>query len=385
MFKKLVIAVSLGLASQAYADITIGQSVPTTGIGAVTGKAMALGASIYFNQVNSRGGVNGELINHVVRDDAGDPQRTVKNAQDLIEKENATALISFYGTDNLAALTKSKVLDTNTTPLIGIHTGADAVRNAASPYVFHTRASYSLEAERIVKLLNENLGVSKFGVVAQKDGFGESGVAALKAALAKRQLSLTAEAWYDAKSGDSSKAAKELAKKNPEAVILVAQTGPAAIFVQEYKNSGGTSQLYSLSSVQFEEVSKQIGKRTAHGLGISQVIPYPYNTRTRLVQEFQDDVYAELGSGSSGKTESLAAIAKYPSYAMLEGYIAARIVVEGLKRAGKAPSRAALYTALSTLGRYDLGGFVVDYNATKRSGSTFGELTMISPTGALTR
>lgn len=385
MLKKLIIAASLALASQAYADIVIGQSVPTTGLASETGKALALGASIYFNQVNGRGGVNGELINHVVRDDAGDPQRTIKNAQDLIEKENATALISFYGTDNIAGLIKSKVLDTNSVPLVGVHTGADALRNPGSPFIFHTRASYSQEVERLVKLLNENLGVTKFGVVAQQGGLGESGVSALKAALAKKQLKLAGEAWYDAKTGDSTKAAKDLAKINPEAVILVAVTKPAATFIQEYKNHGGTSQLYALSTVQFEEVSKQIGKKTAHGLGISQVLPYPYNTRARIVQEFQDDVYAELGSGTSGKQESLAAIAKYPSYAMLEGYIAARIIVEGIKRAGKAPSRSAVYNALTTLGRYDLGGFIVDYNATKRTGSNFGELTMISPTGALTR
>ncbi|QLI82234.1 ABC transporter substrate-binding protein [Chitinibacter fontanus] len=385
MLKKLIIAASLALVSQAYADITIGQSVPTTGLAAETGKAMALGASIYFNQVNGRGGVNGELINHVVRDDAGNPQTTVKNAQDFIEKENATALISFYGTDNIAALIKSKVLDTNSVPLVGVHTGADSLRNPGSPYIFHTRASYTQEIDRLVKLLNENLGVTKFGVLAQQGGFGDAGVTALKASLAKKQLKIAGEAWYDGKTGDSSKAAAELAKINPEAVILVAVTKPAATFVQEYKNHGGTSQIYALSAVQFEEVGKQIGKKTAHGLGISQVMPYPYNTRARVVQEFQDDVYAELGSGSSGKKESLAAIAKYPSYAMLEGYIAARIVVEGIKRAGKAPSRAAVYNALTTLNRFDLGGFVVDYNATKRAGSNFGELTMISPTGALTR
>ncbi|WP_348945654.1 ABC transporter substrate-binding protein [Chitinibacter sp. FCG-7] len=385
MLKKLIIAASLALVSQAYADITIGQSVPTTGIAAETGKAMAMGASIYFNQVNGRGGVNGELINHLVRDDGGNPQTTVKNARDFIEKENATALISFYGTDNIAALLKSKVLDTNGIALVGAHTGADSLRNNGSPYLFHTRASYTVEVDRLVKLLNENLGVTKFGVVAQQGGYGEAGIAALKAALAKKQLKLAGEAWYDNQTGDSTKAAKELAKINPEAVILVATTKPAATFVQEYKNSGGTSQLYALSAVQFEEVAKQIGKKTAHGLGISQVLPYPYNTRARLVQEFQNDVYAELGSGSSGKHEALAAIAKYPSYAMLEGYVAARLIVEGIKRAGKAPTRAAVYNALGTLSRYDLGGFVIDYSPSKRNGSNFSELTMMSPTGALTR
>ena len=343
MLKKLIIAASLALASGAQADINIGQSVPTTGIAGETGKALALGASIYFNQVNGRGGVNGEQINHLVRDDGDDPKRTLQNTQDFIDKENAVALISYHGTDNVNALIKAKTLENAGIPLVGVHSGAEFLRSPGSPYLFHTRAGFNQEAERIVKLLTENLGITKFGVLAQKDGFGESGVAALKAALAKKQLKLQAEAWYDRASGDTSKAAKDLAKVNPEVVILVAHTKPAATFVENYKNNGGTSQLYAFSAVQFEDISKQIGKRTAHGLGISQVLPYPYNTRARIVQEFQDDVYAELGSGMSGKKESLAAISKYPSYAMLEGYISARIIVEALKRAGKSPTLSLIH------------------------------------------
>ncbi|WP_410497728.1 ABC transporter substrate-binding protein [Chitinibacter sp. S2-10] len=384
MLKKLIITASLALNAQTYAEITVGQSVPTTGIAAETGKALALGASIYFNQINGQGGVNGELINHVVRDDAYEPQRTIQNAQELIEKQNAVALISFHGTANINALIKAKTLDNFTVPLVGIHTGADSVRTA-TPYIFHTRAGYTQETDKLVKLLSDNLGVTRFAVMAEQGAYGEAGIAALKAALAKKQLTLAAEEWYERKTGGTNKAAQALAKANPEVVILIATTKPAASFVQEFKKQGGTSQLYALSPVQFEEVAKQIGKKTAHGLGISQVFPYPYDTRTRLVQEFQRALYDELGSGSSGKNEAMAAIAKYPSYAMLEGYISAKLVVEAIKRAGKAPTRAGVYNALTTLNRYDLGGFIIDYNATKRTGSNFNEITMMSPTGALTR
>ncbi|MBM5573888.1 ABC transporter substrate-binding protein [Deefgea sp. CFH1-16] len=85
--KKLIISASLSIASFANAEIVIGQSVPTTGIAAETGKAIALGASLYFNSINGRGGINGELINHLVRDDAYDAQRTLKKTPKILLKK----------------------------------------------------------------------------------------------------------------------------------------------------------------------------------------------------------------------------------------------------------------------------------------------------------
>ncbi|MCB5197101.1 ABC transporter substrate-binding protein [Deefgea salmonis] len=384
MLKKLIISASLSIATFANAEIVIGQSVPTTGIAAETGKAIALGASLYFNSINGRGGINGELINHIVRDDAYDAQKTLKNTQDFIEKENAVALISYFGTSGISELIKTKTLEHSGIPLVGVHSGAESIRNPGNLFIFNTRSSYNQETDRLIKLLVGNLGVTKIAVVAEKGEFGDAGVAALKASLEKHQLKLAGEAWYDNKSGDTNKAAQELAKMNPEAIIIVALSKPAASFVQQYKEKGGTSQLYSLSPVQFEEVAKTIGKKGAHGLGISQAYPYPYNTRSKLIQEFQAAVFNEMGTGS-GKEESKSAIANYPSYAMLEGYISARLIVEAIKRAGKTPTRSSIYNALTTMKKYDLGGFTIDYSDKNRNGSSFGEITMMSPTGALSR
>ena len=384
MLKKFIIGASLAVSTFAHAEIVIGQSVPTTGIAAETGKAIALGASLYFNSVNGRGGINGELINHIVRDDGYDAKRTVKNTIDFIEKDNAVALISYFGTAGVSELIKSKTLDNAGIPLVGVHSGAESLRSSGNLFVFNTRGSVNQETDRLVKLLAGNLGVTKIAVIAEKGELGDSGVAALKASLAKKQLKLVSEVWYDPRTGDTSKAAQDLAKLNPEAVIIIGLSKPTATFVQQFKEKGGTSQLYALSSVQFEEVARTIGKKGGHGLGISQVYPYPYNSREKLIQEFQAAVFNEMGTGS-GKEDSLSAIANYPSYAMLEGYISARLLVEAIKRSGKNPTRSAIYNALTTLKKYDMGGFVIDYSDKKRDGSNFGEITMMSPTGALTR
>ncbi|SMC28804.1 ABC-type branched-chain amino acid transport system, substrate-binding protein [Andreprevotia lacus DSM 23236] len=372
LLSPLLACLSLVVAT-AQADIVIGQSVPTTGVAAGTGKALALGASLYFGRINAGGGLFGEPIDHQVLDDGYDPKRTVANTQELVEKKGALALVSYYGTATTLELIKSKVLDNAGVPLVGVHSGAEAVRNPGDPFIFQTRASYKQEIDRLVQLLAGNLGVTRIAVVAQQDAYGQSGVDALKAALQKRNLTLTGEYWYDRATGDTTKAAQEAAKLNPEAVVLVAISKPAGTFIKKFKELGGTSQLYGLSPIQFEEVIANIGKKYAHGLGISQVYPYPGNAQMKFIREFQQDTDAVLRSGD------------YPSYAVFEGYLSAKLVVDAIKRAGKAPTRAGVYNALTQMHRYDLGGFVINFDEKNRLGSKFIDLTMISPTGTLTR
>ena len=372
ILRTLLACLSLTIAT-AHADIVIGQSVPTTGIAASTGKALALGAALYFGRVNAGGGINGELIDHQVMDDGYDPQRTVANTKALIEQKGALALVSYYGSANAEALMQSKELDNADIALVGVHSGDDKIRTPGDPYIFQTRASYKQEVDRLVKLLVTNLGVTHLAVVAQQDGYGESGVKALRAALEQHNLAPAGEFWYDRNSGDTTKAAEEVAKLNPEAVILVAISKPAATFIKKFKELGGTSQLYGLSPIQFEDVIAAVGKKYAHGLGISQVFPYPGNAQIRFVREFQQDTDAVLHSGS------------YPSYAVFEGYLSARLVVDAIKRAGKNPTREAIYKALTSMKHYDLGGFIINFDEKNRLGSKFVDLTMISPTGTLTR
>ncbi|WP_051711230.1 ABC transporter substrate-binding protein [Andreprevotia chitinilytica] len=372
MLRSLIACLSLTVAA-AQADIVIGQSVPTTGIAAATGKALALGASLYFGRINAAGGIFGEQIDHQVLDDANDPKRAVANTQELIDKKNAIALVAYYGTSDTLEVMNSKVLDKAGIALVGTTSGAESVQIPGDPYVFHLRAGYKQEIDRIVKLLADNLGVSKIAVVAQQDGYGESGVAALKAALEKRHLKLAGEAWYDRNTGDTSKAAQQMAKLNPEAVVLVAISKPAANFIKAFKTAGGTSQLYGLSPIQYEEVIQTIGKQYAHGLGLSQVFPYPNNIQVRFIRDFQQDAEQVLRSG-----ENL-------SYSVLQGYLSAKLTVDAIKRAGKNPTRAGVYKALTSMKHYDLGGFIISFDENNRLGSNFIDLTMITPTGTLTR
>ncbi len=84
--------------------------------------------------------MNVEAINHQIRDDGNHTKRTIANNQELIDKQNAIALVSFYGTNNTSELIKSKTLERVNIALIGVHSSADIIRN--HPYIFHTHARF---------------------------------------------------------------------------------------------------------------------------------------------------------------------------------------------------------------------------------------------------
>jgi ABC-type branched-subunit amino acid transport system substrate-binding protein len=65
----------------------------------------------------------------------------------------------------------------------------------------------------------------------------------------------------------------------------------------------------------------------------------------------------------------------------MEGYVAAKVLVEGLRRAGPAPTREKFVTALETLRHFDLGGMEVNYGPSERTGSNFIEITAIGSDG----
>lgn len=146
---------------------------------------------------------------------------------------------------------------------------------------------------------------------------------------------------------------------------------PTAAFVTALRAAGHTPQFVTLSPVGADLLVKEMGAEAAHGISISQVMPYPWNDSVAVVKDFQKAL-AQYAKG------------KEVTYYGLEGYINARLMVEALKRAGKDPSRDKLENALEGAG-FDLGGYKVGYSATSHNGSRFVDLTIIGRNGRVLR
>lgn len=371
----LLAALGLGSIAPAGADdgltsstIKLGMSSPFSGPNGAYGEAMRDGVQAAFAQVNAAGGVQGRKIELVSLDDGYETERTVANTKKLIDDEKVFALMAYYGssptTEAMKVFTAARV------PLVGTISGADSLRNPVNPYMFHMRASYADETETIVEHL-VGLGITNIAVFYQNDGFGKSGLDGVTAALKRHKLAPSASAAIERNSLDVATAVQTIAKARPQAVVMVTLYKPTAAFVAAMRNTSQTPQFVTLSPVGADLLVKEMGPEAAHGISITQVMPYPWNDSVPIVRDF----HRALAQFAKGKDVT---------YYGLEGYINGRLMVEALKRAGKDLSRERLESALEG-GAFDLGSYRVGYNANNHNGSRFVELTILGRNGRVLR
>lgn len=352
-------------------DIVIGQVAPLTGVLADTGKDMVLGVRVYFDHVNESGGIGGRKIKHIVKDDGYVIDNTVKQTRELIDKDKPVALIGFAGTGNVGELLKQDVLGAAKIALIAPYTGGEPLRNPYNPWIFHIRAGYADEAEEMVKQL-ERQGRTRIAVMYQDDPFGKAGLAGVEAALAKRKLKLLASAGYEKGTDNVDAAAKALAAELPQAVIMISINKPSGAFIKLFRDLAPGVQLFNISVVNPKELARIAGADNARGVGIAQVMPYPYAGGSRLVEE-----YKKLMAKHAPDAEI--------SYTSFEEFVGAKVLVEALRRTGGNPTRDKVIKSLESLKNYDTGGFKVSFGPNQRLGSKFVEVTLISKNGTLVR
>lgn len=380
MFGKMVIrrvlaAAALSVATLATAEtgvtdgsVVIGQSVPLSGPAQELGIEMQLGAKLYFDHINSQGGVNGRKIKLLTLDDGYEPDRATANTKQLIDKDDVFALFGYVGTPtSLAAL---KVSNPAGVPFVGAFTGAEALRTPFNRLIFNVRASYNDETEKIVEQFT-SLNVKRIAVFYQNDAYGNAGLTGVEKAMAKRDLKLVATATVERNSSDVAAAVKTLIAAKPDMVVMVTTYKSTAAFINAMHAAGSAAQFYTVSFVGSRALANELGAAGA-GVGISQVVPFPWSRTLPVVRDYQK-LLAASGSGRD------------VSFTSLEGYIAARIFVEGLRRAGKEPSRDKFISAMENLRNFDAGGFTVNFAPGNHNGSTFVELTIIRKDGSFLR
>jgi branched-chain amino acid transport system substrate-binding protein len=368
-FKFFAGLVALCAAAAHAADITIAQVAPLSGVLATTGKQMVLGGQVYFNHINDKGGINGQKIKVLVADDGYKVDETVRLTKEMLAKPEVVALFGFAGTANVGKLLTDKVLEEGGAALVAPYTGGEPLRSPYNPWIFHVRAGYADEAEHMVQQLT-TLGMQRFAVMYQDDGFGKAGLAGVEAAMAKRNMKLVVTAGYERNTDKVEDAVKKIKAADPQAVIMISVNKSTAAFVKQYRESGGGAQLLNISVVDPAELVKLAGLKNAHGLGISQVVPYPYMGNLPVIREYQ-----ELLKKYAPKEEI--------NYTSFEEFLGAKVLVEALRRAGPNPNRAKVIKALESLANLDLGGIKVSFGPDKRVGSQYVEVTVIGSTGKL--
>ncbi len=365
MIRALTAAGAFALAGAAFAQgvtdtqIVLGQGAVFSGPAQELGIQMRDGALAYFNYINSQGGIYGRKIVLKSVDDRYEPDGAVAATKKLIEDERVFALFGYVGTPtfNAAApiLTKAQV------PLVAAFTGAESLRDPLNRYVFNVRASYYDETEQIVQHLSA-MSVDKIAVFYQNDAYGKAGLEGVSRALKKRSLPMVATATVERNTVDVAKAVAEMKKAQPQAIVMVSAYKSCAAFIKEMKKAGMAPSFWNVSFVGSKALAKELDAE-GRGVQISQVVPFPWDASIPVVKEYQRLIKAE---------------GKEINFSSLEGFISAKVMVEGLRRVGKKPTREGLIRALESMDAYDVGGFKVSYSPQDHRGSRFVDLTIIS-------
>jgi len=360
-----------GLGAPAFAQsgnrIVIGQSAALSGPASALGEQFHSGAQLVFEKLNSRGGIGGRQIELRSLDDGYEPERCAANTRKLIDG-GALALFGYIGTPtSLAAL---PLINAAKTPFIAPFTGAEALRTPFNRYAFHVRASYFDETAEIVKQVTA-VGINRIGVFYQDDSYGKAGLEGVTRALKPLGLEPAGLGTVARNTVDVDAAVKAILAQNPAAIVQISAYKSCAAFIRAARKAGFTGTFYNVSFVGTQALAKELGA-DARSVAVSQVMPYPFAATSPLAGE-----YLAAGRAATKDFE--------PSYGSIEGFVAAKTLVEGLRRAGNNLSPEGLITGLETLHEFNLGGFFVDFAAQKHNGSKYVDMTILTEDGRVRR
>jgi branched-chain amino acid transport system substrate-binding protein len=347
--------------------ILLGQAAVFSGPAAQLGIQMRNGIQAYFAFVNEKGGVNGRKLELVTEDDQYESKVAPTASKKLIEQHKVFALLGYVGTPtgvaHLPVVTQAKV------PLVGMFTGAEVLRAPMSRYVFHVRASYYDETEKIVEQVLST-GGRKISVFYQNDAYGEAGRKGTELALERRQLKIHSQGTVERNTVAVEEAAKKIHASQPDAIVMVSAYTSIAAFVRTMQKMGSAATFYNVSFVGSKALADALGKEGT-GVAISQVVPFPWGTSVPVVKEYQ------AAAKKVGFTDY--------NFSAMEGFLTAKVMVEGLRRAGRNLTREGFVDAMDKMNDVDLGGFWVSYSPKSHTGSKFVDLTIIGREGKFLR
>lgn len=346
--------------------ILIGQTVGVTGTVAGPVKEMNEGAMTYIDQTNKQGGVHGRQIVMKVLDDKFDPALTLANAETLIRKDRVFALFQGRGTPHTQAILP--LLEQHNVPLLAPSTGAAIFHTPVNRLLFNIRAKYQDEVAKAIEHFT-TIGIHRISLLHVDDAFGKDGLEGFQKAMDARKLKPVSITAYARVNPDYKAAAAEVIKADPTALVIVSSAKNTAEVIKAIRAQGSQMQIMTMSNNSSQAFVNDLGPASS-GIIVTQITPAPHLLSTPLGQEF-----------ARALKDTKATV----SYAAMEGFVNAKVLVEALRRAGPKLTRAGFLKALESMQRVDFGGLMVTFGPNDHTGSEFVELTMIGKNGRFVR
>lgn len=326
--------------------VVFGQSAAFSGPAQELGKNMRRGIRAAFREANDRGGVHGRRLELVSLDDAYEPEAAIANTRRLIEEEQVFALIGAVGTPTSRSATP--IAADADVPYIAPFTGAAFLRDPQWTNIINLRASYYQETEEMVARLTGDLDIQRIAVLYQDDSFGRAGYRGVRRALDRRNMDAAALAVYPRNTTAVKTALLELRRRTPEAVIVVGSYQPVAAMIAWSRHIGFNPVFITISFVGSNALAQKLGSEGA-GVFVTQVVPFPLGTEPRIVDRYRNALAVHAPDAE-------------PGFVSLEGYLAGRLAVAALERAGTDVDRTGFLDSLRRAEPIDIDGFELRYD-----------------------
>jgi branched-chain amino acid transport system substrate-binding protein len=353
-------AVNAGVTSN---EIKLGASLAMSGPLGPGTKLYGDGAMLLFDEVNRKGGINGRKISFKRVDDAFDVKRTVENTKKLIEEDNVFMIFNNTGTAHTSAILP--MIEESKTIIFGPITGAPVFREKFNRYLFNVRGSYVDEAKQIAAQLKLT-GINRVAIAVQTDSLGTAIGGEFAKAIEAEKIQLVLKTTLDNKAPDFNAAAKAIVEARPEAVLLATGGTIAAGLTKAIHAMPTTNRVppfYGSSVSGADTVIRELGKK-ARGMVFAQIVPSLRDRREPIVAE-----YRSLLAKKDPKA--------VPTANGLDGFIHAKVLVEGLNRAGRNLTTDSFIAAMESIKSLQFGKFIAKYSPTSHNGSSYVELGIV--------
>jgi branched-chain amino acid transport system substrate-binding protein len=345
-------------------EIKFGISAPFTGPARELGQQMKLGIETAFRRVNDAGGVNGRQLSLIAADDGYEPDRTAETMKQLYDKYQVFGIVGNVGTPT-ATVALPYALEKHML-FYGAFTGAGLLRrDPPDRYVINYRASYAEETDAVVRYLVKlrHLRTDQIAVFAQQDAYGDAGFAGVTRAIRALGGSDASILRLDYKRNtvdvDDAIVRLRAHKTQIKAIVMVAAYRAAAKFIEKTRDLY-PAMIYTnvsfVGSTALADELRLLGPRYANGVIVTQVVP-------------AIDGYSSLALAyKSGLADFFPGVA--PDYVSMEGYVAANVLIEALKRTGPQLDTEKLVDTFENMRNFDMGlGTLISYGRAEHQGS----------------
>ncbi len=332
---------------QATESIKVGMTSALTGPSASLGHSMQAGIESYFSTVNSQGGINGRMLELIVKDDGYEPERAAANMRTLIDDDNVLAVIGNVGTPT--AIVTVPIAQQKKTLLFGAFSGGSVLRpEPASRYVINYRASYKQETAEIINgLLQAGITPQQIAFFTQADSYGDTAYRGAVSALHKAGFMQTEQlihGRYTRNTLNVENAVADIlnATIQPKVIIMAAGYKASAKYINLVKQDITDMLFVNLSFVGSYALQRRLSANdNVDNIIISQVVP-SLDSTLPIVNEYkiaQQQFFPEL----------------QPNFVSFEGFIVAKIFHYGLMNVDMNITKESIIEGIEAINSVDIG------------------------------